>query len=1541
MRMQKAEAFSAKAVIEGFHSDEIFYKLEELMNELFARRADRLPIIPSSTFRLPTRVTLNDARRRAWFRDLANPDVPLHKLGKSVPHGAKGHDLLDLLHTNNVAIPRAVWFLRVFGANEVAGLRNKPTYNPAQYSIDWANVVSGYMKKQLLEIALPSPPRAGLNIKQTFKGVLTDNETRERWISRFSYCLQLLRSFYAEGLVDKRTFLVWLVQQMSACNLAQTGFIARLADEYLAEIVETRALSHSFIDACLNRLYEIRSSGPAQACLINTDVLLRTLVQQVCLSTIDGFISPRMWNSYSTLICDALTGEVLRHPGYQHIEQSKMTIQTELLDHLTTIKARNEAMLLHGLPAQVPALLGSAVSDVKLLNSISDKTNLEEITFFDCDVDNVETFARKIDILFTWSVTSLQYGYHRPFVAVSLLGMWQAKLSERAHRRNLMSPHDFLQDRLFDWLDLSRAAYAEENLNAVALLYENLIGRGLFCYATYIQRLIARGESGLSLTEMNGSRHRIFIRYIPLLDSDPSLVSQRKALLYGVRAREVPEEMNERQIRKEIRIILPGLFRGNNKCSDPPLPTLASSCTTFITSPRFEQVRILRQWLLPILQNYATDQQADSDPSTFLQVYSLSVEMMALAKCFDCMMDLIISVLKNVISTEVAMAIVDHLYRYADIWQCIGCLGNLVLELDAADQALKARGHQSRLPFDLLQLDGGRYLSPVSHDRINSDIVHFTLALQPVASHPEYVPDVLPEIFLLEKGTDPDFPSRLANSLWIKYRTSPEWGWKVWDNALASLQNIADGELTVEARHKYALSYGTFLWHIDQHLATGLDGDVLHWLTGPGQSQMPNFSPQMWDILSIILVYLVAYRALRITTIMSGLVFPAWQQGASLEDEEPDPEGYIVKYVQAASKVCGILLLHQNHSDDLLPLEINRTQCLESRQQTVYSEPFFLTFITKIPVLIQLENNAHLSQEIRLQIGGLRQKLCQEEAFRRGAYRNLDGTREAFEHSFIFSESKGDLGKNLIAGLRHVLSNTDGDATPGQWLPSAHQFFSPWKLAATSIHLQLILKELGRALSHEATKEHATLSLDKVSQELFDRRITHEEAYYIGEITRGADDAVVGKLISSGLRRIVEILVNPTGSEDGLINDLYWANEVLRAILYMAGPSEDEVVSIPGLDSSLHELLVSAVRKKLDVIGQAISSEYNCDAIIPAIVILLRLLQFTLGFRGTWSVKAKDDGILISSSLFHFALKMSAGSDVEVSIYPLLLDTLYYLLDEIPCDSRAAFDPFRNYPEFVTPDIPTNIAPEHRKQILALSAQVSPNALVSELVMSDRKDGNGAILGNPVINCPWEWMEYLGEPVVPDAKERRNSEEIGNLKHAFKNAGSISLELFGAKVTGDCIPTTTEELDGKMESHVRAFEDGLSVNNLFKRDWQEARVKINEDPSLLAVSKQVAEHESSAGNEIVTSGHANKNQLMTTSCRSPSHASHTSVSSELADLESNTTISSKMLSASKRKIGSLSDDEMEAAEGSMHAMVTSVMKKGKHKAGSKGKGKRR
>jgi mediator of RNA polymerase II transcription subunit 12 len=69
--------------------------------------------------------------------------------------------------------------------------------------------------------------------------------------------LQLLRTFYSEGLVDSITFLTWLVQQMCTCNLAQAGFVSRLADSYLDGMLGCRGLTRPFAEACLSKLSEV------------------------------------------------------------------------------------------------------------------------------------------------------------------------------------------------------------------------------------------------------------------------------------------------------------------------------------------------------------------------------------------------------------------------------------------------------------------------------------------------------------------------------------------------------------------------------------------------------------------------------------------------------------------------------------------------------------------------------------------------------------------------------------------------------------------------------------------------------------------------------------------------------------------------------------------------------------------------------------------------------------------------------------------------------------------------------------------------------------------------------------------------------------------------------------------------------------------------------------------------------------------------------------------------------------------------------------
>ena len=141
-----------------------------------------------------------------------------------------------------------------------------------------------------------------------------------------------------------------------------------------------------------------------------------------------------------------------------------------------------------------------------MLNSISSDTDVAAVGYFSHDMNDGVGFKEKLDLLLTWSVTPLQYGDHRSFAAATLIRTWRDKACDRATRRNVTNPSDFLQDQLFDWLDTSEVAGEASNIRDVSLLYGKLVKHDAFSYASYIQRLVARGEVGLSYAEVLHSR---------------------------------------------------------------------------------------------------------------------------------------------------------------------------------------------------------------------------------------------------------------------------------------------------------------------------------------------------------------------------------------------------------------------------------------------------------------------------------------------------------------------------------------------------------------------------------------------------------------------------------------------------------------------------------------------------------------------------------------------------------------------------------------------------------------------------------------------------------------------------------------------------------------------------------------------------------------------------------------------------------------------------------------------------------------------------
>ncbi|KAH9919005.1 uncharacterized protein B0H18DRAFT_1197644 [Fomitopsis serialis] len=282
---------------------------------------------------LPDALTIwrrNSATLRTTRSALYKPE-----LGKNVPHRAKGHDLLDLLQSYDVAIFRVVWFLRVFGGRERIRLRNKMGYNPSQYSIEWANLQR----------------------------------------SALSSCLELLRTFYAEGLAVNRTFLAWLVQQMGTCNLAQLGFVARLADEYIDGMLINRALTHHFIDAGLNRLKE-----------------------HSFLALPDAFVGPRVWQLHSELLGEILSTAIAPAEGTppQNTQALQQTLQLqELFKALQTSQAPKRG---HAIPP---------LASPRLWEASPQRFRISSVFFLEDASIPHPWFARKLDILLIWSVTSL------------------------------------------------------------------------------------------------------------------------------------------------------------------------------------------------------------------------------------------------------------------------------------------------------------------------------------------------------------------------------------------------------------------------------------------------------------------------------------------------------------------------------------------------------------------------------------------------------------------------------------------------------------------------------------------------------------------------------------------------------------------------------------------------------------------------------------------------------------------------------------------------------------------------------------------------------------------------------------------------------------------------------------------------------------------------------------------------------------------------------------------------------------------------------
>ena len=203
---------------------------------------------------------------------------------------------------------------------------------------------------------------------------------------------------------------------------------------------------------------------------------------------------------------------------------------------------------------------------------------------------------------------------------------------------------------------------------------------------------------------------------------------------------------------------------------------------------------------------------------------------------------------------------------------------------------------------------------------------------------------------MLATDSAPDAPSLLANSLWYKYMTSPDWAWKVWDNTIASLRQLPAMMPDVPSRRICALRYAAFLLHVDQHLPRGFDEQIRSWLMGSGRSEIAALTTETWDVVTVVLLYLNCYGALATTTILESLVFQVWQAGANVSSEE---QGQTLEtLLTSVNTLFEHLLLKDECGTGLPPIDVFEAQGLMTRRRDVFREPHFSVLVSNFPALV-------------------------------------------------------------------------------------------------------------------------------------------------------------------------------------------------------------------------------------------------------------------------------------------------------------------------------------------------------------------------------------------------------------------------------------------------------------------------------------------------------------------------------------------------------------------------------------------------------------
>ena len=236
----------------------------------------------SSTFRLPPRVTMTEAKRRSWLGDLANPNIPLRRLNRTIPQGIRGQGLLEQCQMHTIPLARAIWFAKCVGANEIRTLKRKGPGNTTavgnenKWLRDWTVSVEQFVESTIREA------------------------TSKVWKPTVEYALRLSTRLYLENLLEREHYLDWIVKSFNTSDVTQTPFWLMLVHVFAVDLVRFRKRGTRLAVMLAERLKDLSGANEPllRPLMLRLKYQIKTLLrrQRLC------FLVPEQWPAIESTI---------------------------------------------------------------------------------------------------------------------------------------------------------------------------------------------------------------------------------------------------------------------------------------------------------------------------------------------------------------------------------------------------------------------------------------------------------------------------------------------------------------------------------------------------------------------------------------------------------------------------------------------------------------------------------------------------------------------------------------------------------------------------------------------------------------------------------------------------------------------------------------------------------------------------------------------------------------------------------------------------------------------------------------------------------------------------------------------------------------------------------------------------------------------------------------------------------------------------------------------------------------------------------------